>query len=96
IIYTTVNSILLTKFDHINSMISDPNSAIQTYHNTYKILNTIMLLNSFENVILEYNSDKLNEAQETFSVMIEKNIASYINSSNTSKVKQVKLVRFMK
>jgi hypothetical protein len=40
--------------------------------------------------VIEYSNDKLNEAQETFAVMLEKNIASYINSSNTSKIKQVK------
>jgi hypothetical protein len=90
IVYTTVNGVLLSKFDHIHSMMYDSNSVIQTYHSTYRILNAIMQLNSFEDVVIEYSNDKLNEAQETFAVMLEKNIASYINSSNTSKIKQVK------
>lgn len=95
IVYVIVNGVLLSKFERINNIKNDKNSALSTYHNTYRILNAIMYVSNLNDSIMEYTNKKLNDKrQDTFENIIDNNIASYENISNTSKVKQIKLIAY--
>ena len=94
IIYTTINTVLLSKFESIQNMLGQENNAIQIYHNVYTILNALLYISDTEDIILEYTNEKLNEIPITFDTILHQNIAAYENLSNTSKIVQLKNVYY--
>lgn len=90
IVYTTVNSVLLSKFDSMKEMTTQPNNALIIYHNVYTILNALVYINNPSSITAEYANEKLNTVPKTFEDLIESNIATYENISNRAKILQIK------
>ena len=75
----------------VDQNIQDPDSEINKYGNTFTILNTIMIISDLKDVVFDYNYNKMTTNERTLDEIIENNIASYYNISDTSKIKQIKL-----
>jgi len=91
VIYFVVNAFVVKNFDKINERLSNTNNPLFRYNAVYKILNAIILISKLQDIPVEYSYYKLNEEKKTFEEILENNIASCENISNTSKIKQVKL-----
>jgi hypothetical protein len=92
IIYTTINTVLVSKFESMKHMIEQDNNAIKIYHNVYTILNALLYISDTKDIIVEYTNEKLNNIPMTFDAILHQNIAAYENISNTSKIVQLKNV----
>ena len=79
------------QFKLVDQNIQDPDSEINKYGNTFTILNTIMIISDLKDVVFDYNYNKITTNERTLDEIIENNIASYYNISDTSKIKQIKL-----
>ena len=86
IILVTVNSLILTKFKDMK----ESNGDLKKYYNVYRILNAIINVGNIKDDVLEFKYHKLNAMGMTFDKVAERNIASYENLSNTSKIKLIK------
>lgn len=95
-IYIGVNASVVSIFDNIRQQSISENNAITRYKRVYKILNALILINNMHDKEMEYVNEKLNGELLTFDQIIEANIASRENISNTSKIKQIKLRAFDK
>lgn len=85
-----INTFILANFKKINVYMNDSNSDIYKYYRAYKILNAIMKISRLQDALLEYNYDKLNEKEETLDIMLEKNIASSENLTNSADIQNIK------
>lgn len=95
VVYTTVNGILMDKYNELYKNLNDSNSYLYRYSIIYKILNAIMSISNLKDATLTYNLDKLN-SKENLDEAIEKNIGSYYNVSNISKIKNLKVIAYEK
>ncbi len=82
----TVNSLIFTKFQEMDK----EDSNIDKYHKVYRILNAIINSANIKDDVFEFKFHKLNAVPLTFDQIAERNIASYENLSNTSKIKLIK------
>ena len=89
ILYIYIGNIIINKYNEINEMLYDKKSDIYKYAVVYKILNAIMYINNFKDNILGFSN--INIRPRKFDDIIENNIASYINSSNTAKIVDIKI-----
>jgi hypothetical protein len=68
----------------------ESNGDLKKYYNVYRILNAIINVGNIKDDVLEFKYHKLNAMGMTFDKVAERNIASYENLSNTSKIKLIK------
>lgn len=92
--YIIVSSVITADFSKISKEILDPICNVNVYKNTYLILNAIMLLSGIQNDKVEFYHDNFNTYDRTLDDIIESNISSYENISNTSKINQAKITSY--
>jgi len=90
IIFFSVNSIVLNNFKEIDKMLDNENNDFIKYQRVYKILNVFILENSIQNDKMEYINNILNKNDLTLDKILEKNIYTYENTTNTAKIKLLK------
>jgi hypothetical protein len=90
IIIMVINSLFMKSYDDIYNYIYLEDSDIFKYYAVYKILSAIMIISNLKDEKLQYAYDKLNDAELTFDDILERNIASYENISQSSKVVSIK------
>lgn len=92
--YIIVTSIISNDFAKISTEILHPKCNVNVYKNTYIILNAIMLLSGIQNGKIEFYNNNFNTYDRTLDDVIESNISSYENISNTSKINQYKITSY--
>jgi hypothetical protein len=90
IIIMVINGLFTKSYDDIYNYIYMEDSDIFEYYAVYKILSAVMIISNLKDEKLEYVHDKLNESKLTFDDVLERNIASYENISQSSKVISIK------
>lgn len=90
IVYTTINSKAIINFNEIDGKLNNEENIILKYGRIYTILNAIIILGNLDDTKMLYKRDEFNKVSRTFNEIIEGNIASYENISNTSKIQQIK------
>jgi len=90
-IYYIVSSYIEKKFNDIDIILQDMNSDINIYNGTFTILNSLITSSEIQNDIFELNNNKYNTESRTFDQILENNISSYHNISDTAKINQIKL-----
>ena len=90
IVYTTINSKSIMNFNDIDSNLNNEENIIFKYGRVYTILNAIIILSNLDDTKMLYKRDDFNKVPRTFKEIIEGNISSYENISNTSKIQQIK------
>jgi hypothetical protein len=90
IIIMVINSLFMKSYDDIYNYIYLEDSDIFKYYAVYKILSAVIIISNLKDEKLEYAYEKLNDAELTFDDILERNIASYENISQSSKVVSIK------
>ena len=90
IVYTAVNSSIVVNFNKIDGKINDEENTVRKYANVYTILNALIVMSNLDDTKMLYKRHDFNTVQRTFKEIIEGNISSYENVSNTSKIQQIK------
>jgi hypothetical protein len=80
----------MKSYDDIYNYIYLEDSDIFKYYAVYKILSAVIIISNLKDEKLEYAYEKLNDAELTFDDILERNIASYENISQSSKVVSIK------
>lgn len=91
---TTINSLFAQNLNEISTNILDSNSDIHKYFAVYKIVSAMMVISDLKNDKLEFSYTKLNDEGLTLDKILERNIASYENINQTSKIVQIKLAAY--
>lgn len=93
IIHITITSRYLQMLDTIKTDSNEDNSAntLAKYYKCYKILSAIMIMSNIKNTKVEVSHPAISNLAPTFDQLLERNIASYENTNNTSRVKNIKL-----
>ncbi len=90
IIIVVINSLFMKSYDDIYNYIYLEDSDIFKYYAVYKILSAVIIISNLKDEKLEFTYEKLNDAELTFDDVLERNIASYENISQSSKVVSIK------
>jgi hypothetical protein len=90
IVYTSINSYIIMNFNEIDGKLHDEENIILKYGRVYTILNAMITMSNLDDTKMLYKRDDFNKVPRTFKEIIEGNIASYENISNTSKIQQIK------
>tara|TARA_B100001540_G_C15811005_1_gene644523 strand:- start:785 stop:1858 length:1074 start_codon:yes stop_codon:yes gene_type:complete len=90
--YYYVGKLILKDYDKIKSLKNDNTDNLIKYMNVYKILNTLMYLNSQDNVmyeVFEYNTRNIKNSK-TLDKLLEENIAKIHYTSNEIEIEYIK------
>lgn len=94
VIYIAVTSWYLEYLNTLQSYNNDTD--IGKYYKCYKILSSIIMMNNLKDQKVELLHPAFTKLSLTFDQLLERNIASYENTGNTSQVKNVKLNAYAK
>lgn len=94
LLYIIVSSVITADFSKLSKETLDPRCNVNIYKNAYLILNAIMLLSGIQNDKIEFYHNNFNTYDKTLDDVIENNISSYENISNTSKINQIKITSY--
>jgi hypothetical protein len=90
IIIMVINSLFMKSYDDVYNYIYLEDSDIFKYYAVYKILSAVIIISNLKDEKLEFTYEKLNDAELTFDDVLERNIASFENISQSSKVVSIK------
>lgn len=96
IILAILYYVLISKYLDTLLYLKTADADIKRYYSVYKILNAFILISDLKHQITPMSHPKLNDLQQTFDQILERNIASYENTSVSSEIKRIKLSAYEK